>query len=143
MRMPSTLGPLLTSLTILLACDPGYGYEVEVTVSEAVADDYDAQDRGLLVIDADEGQLAVWIVCGAESAPIVAQDGGHSLGCPDTIEVRAFIAPLDPSDTRECGELAQTERVDIDAIDPAWPEASTTLRNPCENSGKQLTLALE
>ncbi len=143
MRIASKLGLLLCSLTLLLACDPGYGYEVEVTVSEAVAADYDAQDRGLLVIDADEGQLAVWIVCGAESAPIVAQDGGHSLGCPDTITARAFIAPLDPSDTRACGELAQTERVDIDAIDPAWPQASATLRNPCDNSGKQLTLTLE
>jgi hypothetical protein len=146
MRIASTLGLIPISLVSLLACDPGYDFELEVRVSDAVAADYGEQARGLLVIESDAGeQAAYWIVCGAESAPIVVQEvGGGGLGCPQRIEVQAFIAPLDAADMRACGELAEPDwSVDIGAIDPAWPQASATLRNPCDNAGKQLALALE
>lgn len=133
--IPALLG-LLASLT-LAACDPGYDFDVELGVSEAVASAYDEQTRGLLVIDADEQPSAHWIVCGAEAEPIVVERPISQLGCPGSVEVRAFIAPLDASDTRACGELAEPDfGVDIAAIDPAWPQASAELRNPLRQLGR-------
>lgn len=134
---------VLASLLTLAACDPGHHYEVEVSVSDELAAGYDEQQRAMLVIEADGLPSGHHIVCGSEPEPIVVREGQSDLGCPAQVEVRAFLMPLAADDTRACGELTDIDYLFDLEVDPAWPQASGTLRDPCRDQDQVLRITIE
>ena len=140
--MPSRFALVLVvpALAALTACDPAYSVDVEITVADTLADEYDEQTRGVLVLDVDGQARALWMICGAEAQAITARTNFGDMGCPGSVALTAFIAPAEPDDPRPCGELDETGW-DGELL-PEWAQISATVSDPCDRAGA-VELALD